>query len=101
MYRTYSELDVSNLMSAMEITKRGLKPKNMSIYTIFASFDGQSIFSVAEGDLILFSKILEFIKEQDYTNVDDIDESEVQHPELSRLECLFKLKTFKRVSLEG
>ena len=41
-------------MNAMEITKRGLKPKNMSIYTIFASFDGQSIFSVAEGDLILF-----------------------------------------------
>ena len=73
----------------------------MSIYTIFASFDGQSIFSVAEGDLILYQKILEFFKEQDFTNVDDIDESEVQHPELSRLECLFKLKTFKRVSLEG
>lgn len=85
----------------IEISSRGLKPKSMSIHTIFACMDGQSIFSLAEGNLILFQKILEFLKEQDYSTVVDIDDSDVQHPDLTRLSLLFRLKTFNHVTLDG
>ena len=44
----------------LEITKQGLKPKAMSIYTILACFNGQSVFSLAKGDLLLLYKVLEF-----------------------------------------
>ena len=57
----------------------------MDVNALYSSFAGQSLFSYFEGDLKLYQIIYTVLEAKNLSNIEDTDESEVEHPDLRRL----------------
>ena len=84
LYRSFCEIDLQEVKRIQQTLQQKRKFKSFDIKALFASFGGHSIFSLFEGEIMLFRAILHTLEEQGYKNQDDEDE-EIEHPDLRRI----------------
>ena len=85
LYATFCELDLFEMQRIQECIESNRKHWDMDSKTIFAQLEGRSLFAYFDGNLMLLNTILEYLEEQEFEDVEDLDEKEIENPVLRRI----------------
>lgn len=84
----------------MTLVQSGVKPKKIPDSLINATFEGQTLFAIAQDELLLYHAVRDYLAAKDYPDEEDIDRSNVENRNLRRLATLLMLKSYASIDAE-
>ena len=83
LYRKFNEADLFELMHLIKKKNSGVREVEMA--TLFASFYGNTIFTIFYNDLIILNRIVDMLEKQEFPNDRADDDAELENVNLKRL----------------
>ena len=88
LYRKFSESDLFELMRLKQLIREGKAIQQIESDSLFATFQGNSIFSVFFREVKIMRQILEWLESDEFPKELDEDENEIENQALRRVFCI-------------
>lgn len=100
LFKTYSELDLYAAKELITLVQSGVKPKKIPESLINVTFEGQTLFAIAQDELLLYHAVRDYLMAKEFLEEEDIDRSNVENRNLRRLATLLMLKSYVSIDAE-